>query len=180
MDKIKVVIIAAMSKHTRVIAYKGGLPYELPADMAHFRRTTINGVVLMGSGTFISLGSIPLPKRTNIVITSKPKEFMDAYYDRVPDNLTAVGSLREGIRKAKAHAVIKDLDTCYVIGGESVYNQAIHYADELLITEIDYDYPGDKWFPNIDPILWVKADVQSFDVSLGYAAYQIVRYVRRP
>lgn len=54
-----------------VIGNNNGLPWSIPEDMAFFRKTTLNSIVIMGRKTFDSLG-LPggLPNRINIVITS--------------------------------------------------------------------------------------------------------------
>ena len=65
-----ITLIAAMSRD-QVIGFDGGMPWRLSADLKHFKRTTLGKPVVMGRKTFESIGSRPLPKRTNIVVTQQ-------------------------------------------------------------------------------------------------------------
>jgi dihydrofolate reductase len=133
-------IIAAIGKN-RVIGNKGILPWNLPADMRHFRLCTLGKPVVMGSKTFASIGH-PLPKRENIILTRNkkfstkgcrimytPEEIIEAY---------------------------KKEDELMIIGGASVYKAFFPHADNLYLTNIEYAFEGDVFFPIYNKKEWVE------------------------
>lgn len=135
---MSIALIAAMGRN-RVIGQAGALPWRLPADLRHFRALTTGKPVLMGRKTFESIGR-PLPDRTNVVVTRR------------------FGFQAEGCR------VFTDLDAAFeafhdcpelmVIGGSSVYGQALPRATRLYLTLIDADFEGDAFFPEYDASSW--------------------------
>ena len=93
----------------------------------------------MGRKTFDSLGSKPLPKRKNIVITRSDREFEGAF---------AAHSLEEAVRMAEGDEEI------FIIGGAQIYREALALADRLYLTHIEQDYAGDTAFPEWDRAAW--------------------------
>ncbi len=133
--------IAAYAKN-RVIGLDNDLPWNLPADMRYFMRTTKNHHVLMGRKTFESMG-VPLKNRTNIVITSDP------YF--AGTDLIVVHSLQEGIDFAREQGE----QELFIIGGGQIYAQSLPLLDKLYITEIDLLVEGgDAFFPDFDESEW--------------------------
>ena len=126
-------VIAAVAKN-RAIGYKNKLIYWLPNDLKRFKALTTGHTIIMGRNTFLSLPKGALPNRRNIVLTRTQKDFpgCDTY-----------ASLKEAL----AHCT-SDEDV-YIIGGASVYQQALPLADRLCLTEID-DTPeeADTFFPD--------------------------------
>ncbi len=132
-----IALIAAMDENN-TIGKGNDLPWHYPEDLAYFKRKTLGKKVLMGRKTYESilmkLGR-PLPKRENIVLSRTLPE-------------------KEGIR------VIRDLpsylerfpkeETLFVIGGRSVYEAALPFADRLYITHIAAGHEGDVTFPAYD------------------------------
>ena len=131
-------IIVAIAQNG-TIGDKNSLLWHIKEDMRFFRTTTSGHAVIMGRKTFESLGSKPLPKRTNIVITRQDVVFEGA--------LTA-HSLEEAIRMADGDEEI------FVIGGAQIYAEALKVADRLYITRVEHDYEGDTSFPAIDFSQW--------------------------
>ena len=131
------IIVAVAQNGT--IGDKNSLLWHIKEDMRFFRTTTSGHAVIMGRKTFESLGSKPLPKRTNIVITRQDVEFEGA--------LTA-HSLQEAIRMAEGDEEV------FVIGGAQIYAQALECADRLYLTLVERDYEGDTSFPEIDYRYW--------------------------
>jgi len=115
------------------------LLWHIKEDMRFFRTTTSGHAVIMGRKTFESLGSRPLPKRTNIVITRGDRMFEGA--------LTA-HSLEEAI------ALAGDDEEIFIIGGAQIYAEALGVADRMYITHVGRDYEGDTSFPEIDYDQW--------------------------
>lgn len=132
-------IIAAIGKN-RELGAKNQLMWNLPGDMKFFRETTRGATVIMGRLTYESIGR-PLPKRRNIVITR------NAEY--APEGVEVVLSLEDALKAASCD------ETVYIIGGARVYADAMKYADELILTEIDAEYPeADVFFPEFDKAEW--------------------------
>jgi dihydrofolate reductase len=136
-------IVAAYCKGNRVIGKDGKLPWPtLEGDLAHFRKITTGGSVIMGSRTFDSLPKI-LAGRHNIVLT-RDKSLLSSY--------PAYTWLRMG-----GYCYAADINTAlrycpnqaFVIGGGSVYRQFLDLdlADEVIATEVKQDYEGDTYFP---------------------------------
>ena len=136
-------IIVAIAQNG-TIGDKNSLLWHIKEDMRFFRTTTSGHPVIMGRKTFESLGSKPLPKRTNIVITRADREFEGA--------LTA-HSLEEAIRMAGED------DEIFVMGGAQIYREALSVVDRMYITVVERDYEGDTSFPNVDYSEWKLVDV---------------------
>ena len=136
-------IIVAIAQNG-TIGDKNSLLWHIKEDMRFFRTTTSGHPVIMGRKTFESLGSKPLPKRTNIVITRADREFEGA--------LTA-HSLEEAIRMAG------DDEEIFIMGGAQIYREALNVADRMYITHVERDYEGDTAFPEIDYSQWRLVDV---------------------
>lgn len=136
-------IIAALDENN-AIGNNNQLLWHLPLDLKRFKSLTQNHVILMGRKTFESLGR-PLPNRQNMVISSK------ADY-QVPDNVYLFSSLPEAIEAARC----KDSNP-YIIGGGTIYSQALKYADTLELTLVHTQMDkADTYFPEIDFSEWNK------------------------
>ena len=124
-----------------VIGLNNQMPWHLPEDLAHFKRTTLGCPVLMGRKTWESIPAKfrPLPGRANLVVTRQTNwQAEDAY---------VVHSLEEGITLALAHCPEgKDL---WVMGGAEIYAQAAPIAEEAVVTEIEAEYEGDAFAPQL-------------------------------
>lgn len=121
------------------IGCDGKLLDRIPQDMKYFKEKTLGKVVIMGRQTFESLpGGEPLKERTNIVLTRGSK-----IQDKAVICCSSLPSLFVIIDKYNR-------DDIFIIGGESIYKQLMHYCSEAYITKINKVYPADKYFPNID------------------------------
>lgn len=129
-----IALIAALSKNN-AIGYQNKLLWNIPDDLAYFRRTTLNHPIIMGRKTYESIGR-PLPNRTNIIIT-RNKDFK-------VENCIICSSVEEAIEEGKKYD-----NTIFVIGGAQIYEQSLKYADKLYLTLID-DIPqnADAFFPD--------------------------------
>ena len=125
--------IAAMAAH-RVIGAAGTIPWHLPEDFHFFKKTTMGHAIVMGRKTYESLGK-PLPGRHNIVLTRRKIS--------VP-GVTIINNLED----------LKNLgiatDDIFVIGGEEIYRLLLPECDELLITHVLKEVPGDTFFPSFE------------------------------
>lgn len=133
----RISMIAAVAAN-RVIGAKNDLIWRLPEDLKRFKKITLGHPVIMGRNTYLSLGR-PLPKRTNVVITSS-----EDFTSEVPEGVIVVKSLMEALVMAP------DLDEeeVFVIGGGRVYTEALGFADRLYLTLLDQEFEGDVWFPD--------------------------------
>lgn len=122
---MKSIIVASSTNH--VIGRDNSLIWRQKADIQFFKNFTIGKKVIMGGNTFDSIGK-PLPKRDNIVVSKS----------RVIEGVTLSRTLP---------TLLKALDHFVVIGGESIYSQAVKYCDEILRTLIHAELDGDKFFP---------------------------------
>ena len=132
-----------------VIGRQGQLPWHLPSDLARFKRFTLGHPVIMGRTTFDSivakLGG-PLPKRTNIVLTSKSRE------DVVKSGAFAAASTEEALERAGRSAGAGEI---FILGGSSVYRQMLPSACRLYVTRVDTcTHGGDAHFPHLNWQEW--------------------------
>ena len=134
-------LIVAMAKN-RVIGKENKMPWHLPADFAYYKKTTTGHPVIMGRKTFESIGR-PLPARRNIVI-SRNANFG-------ANGIEVVSSLDAAI---KACANRNTHEEAFVIGGASLYSEALARADRIFMTEVDATPEGDTFFPLLNMKQW--------------------------
>lgn len=125
----------------KVIGKDNQIPWYLPADLAYFKRTTLDHHVLMGRNSFRSIGR-PLPKRTNIVITRDP--FFKA------DGVQVAHSVEEALGMAYDNGETE----AFIIGGGEIYRDSMDLWDKVYLTEVDMEVEGDVFFPVLDPAEW--------------------------
>ena len=152
-----------MARHG-VIGKDNGLPWHLPADLKHFKATTLGKPILMGRKTYESIGK-PLPGRTNIVLTR------DASWSAT--GTVVVGTMAEALR------VAADAPELAVIGGAEVFRLFLPMARRLHLTRILADFDGDTFFPPLDAG-WIELDCRDYapDAANAYAM-QFVTLERR-
>lgn len=135
-------IIACISKVHRAIGYKNRLLYAIPSDMTRFRMLTTGHTIIMGRKTFESLPNGALPHRHNIVISKTREQIAGC---------EVYASLEEALEARKEAAE----DECFIIGGASIYEQALPFADKLYLTIVEKEPEhADTFFPEINPAEW--------------------------
>lgn len=156
---MKKIIIAAVSEN-RVIGKDGDIPWHFPEDLKHFKEETTGSPVVMGRGTFESLPDDfqPLPNRTNIVLTRSEPSY--------EESVEIANSLEEALQIAS-----KNGKKVYIIGGASVYKQAIESADKMILTEIHEKYEGDTYFPEFNEEKWKETERDDRE-ELSFVTYQ--------
>ena len=163
MTMEKAIIVAVADD--MAIGRGNDMPWHISEDLKYFKRTTLGCPVIMGSRTFRSIGSRPLPGRTNIVISRRP-------LDPPCEGVIRVESLEQAYEAAERS---RDRDgnppaRCFVIGGGRTYAEAIADADLLYVTHVHTLIPdADTRFPTIDPGIWqrVSTSEQFTDSSSG-------------
>ena len=157
-------IIAAVAKN-RAIGFQNKLIYWLPNDLKRFKVLTTGHTIIMGRNTFLSLPKGALPNRRNIVLSRSAKAF---------EGCDVYASLEEALQHCA-----KDEDV-YIIGGASVYQQALAIADRLCLTEID-DTPAeaDTFFPPYADD-WKESAREDHDIDEKHAyRYSFVDYIKK-
>ena len=161
---MSVIMIAAIGRG-RELGAGNSLIWNIPEDMKFFRETTRGNTVIMGRLTYQSIGR-PLPKRRNIII-SRDHGFC-------PEGTEVFGSVEEALNAASGEEKV------YIIGGASVYRQVLELgaADEMILTEIEADFPGaDVFFPEFDKTRWRREVIgEGEQEGLGY---RWVRYEKK-
>jgi len=126
---------AAVVAHdkNRLIGGENKLLWDLPEDLKHFKKLTLNSTVIMGRKTFESIGK-PLPKRLNVILTKdinfKPNGCL--VYNNIDD---IVGDFNED-------------PNVFVIGGGEIYKQFFPYIQRIYTSLVDGEYSGDTYFPD--------------------------------
>ena len=137
-------LIVAMSAN-RVIGRDGDLPWHLPVDLRHFKKTTMGHHLIIGRATWDEVGK-PLPGRTMVVVTRNR--------DFPAEGVLVAHSVQEALSLAR------DDDEPFIGGGAEIYRQALDAGipDRLYITRVHAEVEGDTVFPDYDPDAWLLAD----------------------
>jgi dihydrofolate reductase len=160
----RITLIVARARNG-VIGRDGTLPWRLPEDLAHFKRTTMGHPIVMGRKTWESIGR-PLPGRRSIVVS------------RQAGSTTAGAEVAPSLDAALT--LCAGTDEVFVIGGAQLYREALPRAQRLIVTEIDADFEGDTEFPPLDPARWIETAREHLPASAGRGfAVDFVTYARR-
>lgn len=157
MFSTDLIIVAAMTAD-RVIGRKERLPWDIPADLALFRRLTMGHCLVMGRKTYESIGR-PLPGRTNIVVSGT--------MDPVPGVIVCrdfAGAVQRSLQQGCK---------VFFIGGREIYRQALAVAGRMYISWVKENYEGDCRFPPFRQSAWVIEEERDF------GAFRRVVYRRR-
>lgn len=139
--------VVAMDEN-RGIGKDNDLPWYLPNDLKHFKKTTMGKPIVMGRKTYESIGK-PLPGRENIVVTR------DDNYEA--EGTTIVHSIDE--------VLAIDADEICVIGGTEIFKLFMPVADRLYVTEIHHTFDADTYFPELDEEEWKEVSRESGTVD---------------
>ena len=160
-DMPRLTLIVAMDRN-RGIGIANQLPWKLPEDLAHFKRTTMGHAIIMGRKTFESIGR-PLPGRRSIVVTRNP-----AWQ---ATGVTTASTPRQAVELAG------DETGAFIIGGAELFKETLHLADRMIVTLIDSVFECDTFFPEIDPDLWAETGREDCLSATGLS-FAIVTYDR--
>lgn len=165
-------IIAAIAENG-AIGLNGKLLYWLPADLKRFKALTTGHTIIMGRKTFESLPKGALPNRRNVVLTRSKKDFPGA---------ETYGSLAEAL--ASCNLPLKGAggaEEVYIIGGASVYAEALPLADRLCLTEVhDTPQEADAFFPDFDRNEWQVTFREEHEPDEKHAqSFTFIDYVRK-
>lgn len=146
---MRVTIVVAMATN-RVIGRDGRLPWRLPSDLARFKALTMGHTLVMGRRTWDSIGKA-LPGRRSIVVSRRGAV-------AAPPEVVVVPSL-EG---ALACARIAGENEAFVVGGASLYAEALALAHRAIVTLVDAEVEGDVQFPPVEWSEWVEVAREDF------------------
>ena len=164
---IKLHLIYARARNG-TIGKDNQMPWHLPEDLAHFKRVTLGQPVIMGRKTWDSLPARfrPLPGRVNIVITRQS--------DWQAEGALRAGSVEEAIR------FCGDASDAWIMGGAEIYRQAEPLASTAVVTEIDADFEGDAFAPQLGAH-WQEIQRVSHIAASGLGfAFATYRNTRQP
>jgi len=141
------------------VSKNGTLPWpHNTTDLQWFKNNTAGHVVVMGSTTWEDPHMPrPLPKRTNVLVTSRPYDYNGA----------------DGYIKGDLCAELKELEaTCpgliiWVIGGPNIIEQSLGVIDEFYLSRIPGEYDCDTHLPirKIDSLFKVKWEEEHSEVK---------------
>jgi dihydrofolate reductase len=152
-----VTLIAAVGAN-RAIGRDNDMPWHLPEDLAHFKRTTLGHTLVMGRRTYDSIGRA-LPGRTTVVLTRQQSWSAP--------NVLVAHSLERAMELAHG-------DEVFIAGGGEIYAQALHLADAMVLTEVEQSPEAAVFFPEVDPRAWREVSRDPRD------GFSFVSYARVP
>ncbi|MCM2344196.1 MAG: dihydrofolate reductase [Alphaproteobacteria bacterium] len=156
---IRVSAIAAMSTNF-VIGKDNKMPWHIPEDFKHFKRTTMGKPLVMGRKTFESIGSKALPGRPHIVISRTPQPHAE--------NVQFSTSIEDAITLAKKVAEDSGADEIFISGGAQIYQAALPYIERIYLTVVNQTYEGDSFFPRINAAEWTEEIIASAAEPVPY------------
>jgi dihydrofolate reductase len=158
-------LIAAMSEN-RVIGVQNRLPWNLPADLANFKRITAGKKFIMGRKSYEAEDKL-FSDTGNVIITRQKN------YPVAANDTTAPG-LREAIEKLQKETEV------FILGGAEIFTQSIDIADKLYITLVHSKFIGDAFFPEIDLTIWKISKQSNFSADEENSCdYSFIEYIRR-
>lgn len=153
------IIVVAIAENG-VIGKDGKLPWHLPSDLKHFKKTTMGNPLLMGRNTFESIGK-PLPGRDNLVLTrNRELNF---------PGCIMLNSVEEAVDFCRKYQKV------FIIGGGDIFRLTLDITDVIIVTQLRREVEGDVFFPEID--LSTFKIVESVDYNIE-ESYSIIRYER--
>ena len=147
-----------------VIGKEDRLPWHLPAELKHFKETTLNHAILMGRVTFDGMGRRLLPGRETLILTRNTQESIEGalVFQNVEDVLDWY------------HNQDKNL---YILGGKQIFQLFESYLDEIIVTQIHAQVEGDTYFPEdfdltafetVASKSYAKDDKNDYDFTIEY------------
>lgn len=159
---MRIIIISAVAQNGVIGRSNGEMPWHVKEEFQHFKKTTLGYPVIMGRITFETLGK-PLKERLNVIVTSRPDYSVPYEEVKIYHSLTeAVDSV------AKMNP-----EKIFIIGGGEIYKQAMHFADEMIISIMKFEADGDIFFPEIDTQNWKERSRERRE------KFDIIKYVKK-
>lgn len=145
-------MIAALSEDY-VIANNDGIPWHIPEDLEHYKRTIEGHLTVCGRKTYEVTPVVQ--GRESVVVTSQED------YDTESENAYVANSIDEAVTMVEK--IADEEEVVYVIGGESIYSAFLKYADEMVLSHVHGEYEGDIKFPRFNEENWNVEEQESRD-----------------
>jgi dihydrofolate reductase len=161
-------VLMAAKAANNVIGKENSLPWHLPADLDFFLQTIEGQFIIAGRKFFETVqGKEVFHQGVEGIVLSRQKDYQAPHFK-------VAHSIEESLQLAEKSGVPK----VYILGGGEIYKQTIALADQLIITEIDAEFEGDTFFPEIDKSHWQEVSrishqkdaVNAYDYS--FAVYK--------
>jgi len=152
-----VTLVAAVAANG-VIGHDGGLPWQLPGDLPRVKQLTMGHVLVMGRRTYDSIGR-PLPGRTTVVVTRQP--------DWAVEGVRTASSVEQALETARQID-----DEVFVLGGAEIYAGAMPYVDRMVVSHVEQEPTGDRFFPEVDWSAWREVG------RVRHTGFEVVTYDR--
>ena len=147
-------IITAFDNN-QLIGNGNQLPWNIPEDLAYFKKVTMGKTIVMGRKTFESIGR-PLPKRRNIILSK---------HMQLQPKIEIISEYQQVLNIALS-------EPTYIIGGAEIYKLFLPFTTSLYITHIDKAFHGDTFFPTINWRNWTKtSETCGEDTSIKFCKY---------
>ena len=146
-------LLVAYTKNKRVIGAQGKIPWKLSSERNRFKQICAGKYVIMGRKSYEEIGK-PLPYCKLVVVSSKTQNLEDA------------------INYCKS----QNQEEILIAGGGTIYEQTLPYADKIYATEIDADFEGDVFFPELGPEWEKTVDSEHNEDGIVYRYLTIVRH----
>lgn len=160
---VKISLIVAADENN-VIGGDNQLLWHIPEDLKFFKAKTLGKPIIMGRKTYESIGR-PLPGRTNIVITRNP--------EWNASGVTTAPSLESALKTAQTLTP----DEICIIGGGTIYEQALQFATSVYLTRVHNVYNGDTRFPELNANEWqLIHEQQGNDCEAAGINYTFLEY----
>jgi dihydrofolate reductase len=163
MDHPEIILVLARAANG-IIGTDGKLPWQLPADLRHFKQLTKGRPMIMGRKTFDSLPGL-LDGRRHIVLTRDP--------DWAEEGAEVARTPQEALKMANGPHVC-------IIGGAQIYELFLDVADRIELTEVEATPAGDTSLAAFDSAVWQEVARKAHDTENGRPAFAFVTLVRRP
>ena len=161
---MEIIIIAALGREKQ-LGLKGQVPWYLPEDFKHFKKTTLGHPIIMGRKTYESLGK-PLPKRRNLVI-SKTLGLVEG--------VEVYPTLKSSIDAEKKRGTQK----IFICGGRGIYQESFTYATRMILSYVDYEEEADVYFPAFSEGDWLEVSRAPQPLVDSSLSWSIVTYQRK-
>lgn len=159
-------IIVAVAKNN-VIGKNNQLIWHIPEDLRRFKKITTGKTIIMGRKTFESLGRV-LPNRKHIVLCNDAKMQID---NENVEILKDISEIKPYIQSKEEH---------FVIGGATIYQLLMSYANKMYITHINQEFEGDVYFPKINLNEWnVIEKEKGIQNEENPYDYEYITYIRK-
>lgn len=171
MIKPLICAIAAMDKN-RGIGMENRIPWDIPEDMDYLREVTKGMPLVMGSKTYESIcasrskssgrkidGQVEraMPGRLNVVVTRNKNYFANG----LPDGVMVANAPKDGLNLAYDFAANAGIGKIFIFGGGAIYAALLLNTERLYLTEIDYEFECDAYFPELNPAEWRRIKHQT-------------------